>query len=266
MSTKPLTPSASSDSQNERESPNTTMLAPNVATATSSVRPARRPSGRRVSIAAPKSAPTAGALRSTPRPVGPTCRIERANNGSRATAPPNSTASRSSMIAPNRIWVWRTKRSAGEHAKATTRPCGRAARASAARACAASRHAQGRQQAHARRQQVDERRGQWVEQPAQRRADHLPPCVATARSVIALGRSSLGDERRRHRTSRGRADRSPSRLQREREERPQSSPPAALTPRAHGHGHAPEQPGGKSSRRGTRSASCPKAAPTRTSG
>ena len=53
----------------------------------------------------------AGAARSTPRPVGPTCRIDLANTGSSATAPPNSTASRSSRIAPSRIWVRPTNRS-----------------------------------------------------------------------------------------------------------------------------------------------------------
>ena len=40
MSTNPLTASASADSQNQRESPNTTMLAPNRPTTRSSVRPA----------------------------------------------------------------------------------------------------------------------------------------------------------------------------------------------------------------------------------
>ena len=47
MSTKPLTARASAESQNQRESPNTTMLAPNAPTTTSSVRPACEPSGFR---------------------------------------------------------------------------------------------------------------------------------------------------------------------------------------------------------------------------
>ena len=40
MSTNPLTASASADSQNQRERPNTIMLAPNAPTTNSSVRPA----------------------------------------------------------------------------------------------------------------------------------------------------------------------------------------------------------------------------------
>src|SRR5207237_244938 len=45
-------------------------------------------------------APTAGALRKMPSPAGPVCRIERANTGKSATAPPKRTANRSSRIAP----------------------------------------------------------------------------------------------------------------------------------------------------------------------
>ena len=55
-------------------------------------------------------APTAGALRSTPSPTGPTSSMSRAKTGSSATAPPNSTATRSSEIAPSSTGVRRTKR------------------------------------------------------------------------------------------------------------------------------------------------------------
>ena len=51
-----------------------------------------------------------GALRSTPRPVGPTSSTSFAKTGSSATAPPNSTAKRSSEIAPSRTGVRRTSR------------------------------------------------------------------------------------------------------------------------------------------------------------
>ena len=56
------------------------------------------------------SAPTATALRSTPSPNGPVCRIDCAKSGSSATAPPKSTAKRSSVIAPRMTGVARMKR------------------------------------------------------------------------------------------------------------------------------------------------------------
>ena len=63
------------------------------------VRRARRADGARSRMPA-TSAPTATMLRSTPRPNGPVWRIDFAKSGSSATAPPNSTANRSSVIAP----------------------------------------------------------------------------------------------------------------------------------------------------------------------
>ena len=50
MSAKPLTARATIESANECESPKTIMLAPKTATTINSFRPARRPSGRRVSM------------------------------------------------------------------------------------------------------------------------------------------------------------------------------------------------------------------------
>ena len=44
-------------------------------------------------------APRPGAARSQPRPAGPTCRMSFAKIGSSATAPPNNTANRSSVMA-----------------------------------------------------------------------------------------------------------------------------------------------------------------------
>ena len=56
------------------------------------------------------AAPTAGAARRNPEPTGPTCRTSLAKAGSRAVAPPKSTANRSSDMEP-RIGGWsRTKR------------------------------------------------------------------------------------------------------------------------------------------------------------
>ena len=109
MSTNPATASAASESGSHSDSPKTTMQTPKRATTTSSVGPAEFRNGRRVSISAASSAPTAGAVRSAPRPTGPTCRIERANTGASAIAPPNSTAKRSSRIAPSTIGLLRRK-------------------------------------------------------------------------------------------------------------------------------------------------------------
>ena len=71
MSAKPLTASAPNDSANECERPKTIMLAPKTPTTIRSFRPARPPSGRRVSMIPAASAPTAGALRRMPEPDRP---------------------------------------------------------------------------------------------------------------------------------------------------------------------------------------------------
>ena len=55
-------------------------------------------------------APRPGAARSQPRPAGPTCRMSFAKIGSSATAPPNNTANRSSVIAARNNGLARTKR------------------------------------------------------------------------------------------------------------------------------------------------------------
>ena len=60
--------------------------------------------------AAQTSEPTAGAARRKPRPVGPTSRMSLANTGKSATAPPRSTAKRSSEIAPSKTFVRRMSR------------------------------------------------------------------------------------------------------------------------------------------------------------
>ena len=65
---------------------------------------------KRAMTIAPASAPTAGAARRSPRPVGPTSRMSFAKTGRSATAPPRSTAKRSSEIAPSRTFVRRMRR------------------------------------------------------------------------------------------------------------------------------------------------------------
>ena len=55
------------------------------------------------------SAPMAGAARNKPRPQGPTIKISLANMGSKAVAPPNSTANKSSEMAPSKSLLCHTK-------------------------------------------------------------------------------------------------------------------------------------------------------------
>ena len=66
--------------------------------------------GKTASSAAVAAAPIAGAVRSRPSPSGPVARMSLANTGSIAVAPPNSTANRSSEIAPSTTGRDRTKR------------------------------------------------------------------------------------------------------------------------------------------------------------
>jgi hypothetical protein len=111
MSAAPPTASISSDSQKWVDRPKTMVLSPYTATAPSSSGPVRRRMGQRVSSSDMASAPTAGALRSRPRPAGPTCSTSLANMGSSAVAPPSSTANRSSDTAPSTALWLNTKRS-----------------------------------------------------------------------------------------------------------------------------------------------------------
>ena len=83
---------------------------PNTATAANIFQPVPRSMGRVAKVSAIIAAPTAGALRNRPRPIGPTCRMSRANTGSSAVAPPSSTANRSSEIAPKTTGRARKKR------------------------------------------------------------------------------------------------------------------------------------------------------------
>ncbi len=51
---------------------------PNIATAANMMMPVRRWMGQRARLNAIRAAPTAGPLRSTPRPIGPACNMSRA--------------------------------------------------------------------------------------------------------------------------------------------------------------------------------------------
>ena len=76
------------------------MHTPKPATDQSSTCPVRSQSRRRATNTLMITAPIAGDARSTPSPVGPTCRISAAKIGSSATAPPKNTEKRSSVSAP----------------------------------------------------------------------------------------------------------------------------------------------------------------------
>ena len=78
MSEAPRMNSAASDSQKLVERPNTIVKMPKIATQANILIPVFVASGRRPSEIATNAAPTAGALRSTPSPMGPTCRMSRA--------------------------------------------------------------------------------------------------------------------------------------------------------------------------------------------
>ena len=66
--------------------------------------------GKRASASAARNAPAGAEARRSPRPVGPTSRMSFAKIGSNATAPPRSTAKRSSEIAPKSTRVRRIRR------------------------------------------------------------------------------------------------------------------------------------------------------------
>src|ERR1035437_9136666 len=105
MSHAPSTTSAATDNPTFRDSPNTTVHAPNPPTHHSMIAPACRLNGRCASTIAMITAPVPGAPRRIPNPVAPTPRMSFANTGISATAPPSSTANMSSEIAPNVIFA-----------------------------------------------------------------------------------------------------------------------------------------------------------------
>ena len=163
-------------------------------------RPTRRGRSRR------SSAPTAGAARRTPSPAGPTSSTSFANTGSSATAPPNSTANRSSEIAPNSTGVRRTSRTP----PSTLARSGELA-ADPVPAGAQREHGDAAPRARTpTRRDVDELRLDREEQPAERRAaDHRQ--LERDRALRERADEDLPrHERRRHRAAR-RGARAPTR-------------------------------------------------------
>ncbi len=106
MSPAPSTARAIIDRIIDFDRANTSVAAPKRATPVNIASPACLRIGRAASTRATMVAPMAGELRNWPKPRAPTCRMSLANTGSRAVAPPSSTATRSSEIEPNTIF-WR---------------------------------------------------------------------------------------------------------------------------------------------------------------
>ena len=101
VSKAPNAANAASDSQRTFDKANTSVPAPKPATAANMIAPTCRRRLRRESQTDITSAPIAGAALSRPRPQGPVCRMSRAKMGSKAVAPPSSTANRSREITPS---------------------------------------------------------------------------------------------------------------------------------------------------------------------
>ncbi|MNF95249.1 hypothetical protein D3C84_779910 [compost metagenome] len=110
MSAAPNTTSTASENQNEVDRPNAMVATPNTPTAVNITRPTLRSTENRASHSDISNAPTAGAERNKPRPHGPVSRMSLANTGSKAVAPPSSTANRSREIAPRISGRLRMKR------------------------------------------------------------------------------------------------------------------------------------------------------------
>ena len=100
-----LTKRATSEIAKTVERPNVIMLRPKPATLIIRIGPAWRLGGRRVATSITSRAPIEGAVRRTPRPAGPTCRMSTAKIGRSAIAPPKKTAKRSSAIEPRSAGV-----------------------------------------------------------------------------------------------------------------------------------------------------------------
>ena len=109
-SSNPLHIRATNDKKKFFDKANKMMQSPNPPTAKKSRRPWPLRIGKKVSISTLQMEPISAAAFSQPKPMGPMCRIVLANTGTMATAPPNNTAKRSSVNAPNTSLVVNTNR------------------------------------------------------------------------------------------------------------------------------------------------------------
>src|SRR5207237_2569885 len=90
------------------DSANTIMHTPNPNTASNKFKPACLTGGRHAAQSITANDPAYVAAFSSPTSAGPLCRMSAANTGIIATAPPNSTANRSSAIDPTSTWLANT--------------------------------------------------------------------------------------------------------------------------------------------------------------
>ena len=110
LSNTPEVNSAPTESHRDFDSAKTIIATPNPATAESRIRPALRLIGWRAKYKPIKIAPQAGAARSRPSVSGPLCNTFLTKAGSKAIAPPNSTANMSKASAANKMGCEKTKR------------------------------------------------------------------------------------------------------------------------------------------------------------
>jgi hypothetical protein len=87
------------------ETANKIMKHPNPITVSNIVLPCFPFSGKIVNAVTVVIEPMSDAALSQPKPIGPQCKISFANTGTIATAPPNNTANKSKVNAPNKIFV-----------------------------------------------------------------------------------------------------------------------------------------------------------------
>ena len=130
----------------------------------------------------------------SPRPTGPVSRMLFANSGSRAIAPPKSTANRSRLMAPNSTGVRRTKRAPANSAS-------RLGAASSSRSSVRSLTAEDAAEGHAeqrRRHDVDELGPHGKEQPADSRPDDRRALECDSPQGQCAREQVRRDERGRH--------------------------------------------------------------------
>ena len=146
----------------------------------------------------------------------PTSSMSFAKIGSSATAPPRSTANRSSEIAPSRTFVRRIRRTPASTSSSPAAPSAAGARPLRSASSTSTRH-----EREPDRDRVDELRLDREQEPADRRCDDGRELEGDRPLRERAHEDLLRDERRRERPTGRRADRAPDPLDEcEREERP----------------------------------------------
>ena len=239
MSAAPLAASSASDSQNTATA-RTQQKRPNSATAD---RNGARPAGRRPQRQQRRHQHRAdrGRARTRRGPGGPTCRISSAKIGRRATAPPNSTANRSSVIAPRK--TGRLKRNVSRPVRWP--PAARPGPPPGAPARRIPDHHDERDAPSAPPRSRRTRGAEpGVDEPPIAGPVTAATCQMPVRQATALGNSGRGTSRRRARCAPAAGSCARRRTPRSRRRRPADQ---RLAPRAEEPGRSPPAP----ARRGT---------------